>query len=152
MHLVLVSKDNIHELDRAMDMIFDQWGDGFSSSKETKLNKIKELIINDSKFPQVYLLKDGKNYIGSFSILEHELKGSALSPWLACVVIDKKYRCKGYGRVLLEHIEYVLNKNFSEIYLTTELVGYYEKIGFKLLKLIENNGKNNRLYARIIKR
>ena len=149
MHLVLVSKDNIHELDRAMDMIFDQWGDGFSSSKESKLNKIKSLILSDAEFPKVYLLKEGKKYIGSFSILDHELEGSQLSPWLACVVIDKQYRGKGYGTILLEHIKKIIDENNLEIYLTTKLIGFYEKIGFELLQIIDNNGKNNRLYVKI---
>ena len=145
MELVKISKDNIELLDDVMDMIYDEWGKDFSSPKEEKLNKLKQPILKSENFPQVYLLKENEKNIGSFSILEHELKGSDLSPWLACVIINKRYRGKGYGRILLEHIKHTIEENFAEIYLTTEHVGFYEKIGFKLMKIIDNNGKNNRL-------
>ena len=146
MHLIKITKSNIELLDNVMDLIFDQWGESFSCSKEEKLHKLKEPILNGNNFPHAYLLKnDNDENIGSFLILEHELKGSDLSPWLACVVVNKKYRGQGYGNILLNHIKTTIEANFSEIYLTTELVGFYEKIGFKLIKLIDNNGKNNRL-------
>ena len=147
---VKITKSNIHLLDEVMDLIFDEWGESFSCSKEEKLNKFKTPILNGENFPHAYLLKnDNNDNIGSFLILEHELKGSDLSPWLACVVINKKYRGQGYGTILLNHIKNTIEENFSEIYLTTELVGFYEKIGFKLIKLIDNNGKNNRLCCKI---
>ena len=149
MQLIKITKSNIEQLNEIMDLIFDEWGKSFSSSKEEKLNKLKEPILNGHRFPQAYLLKDDNEIIGSFLILEHELKGSDLSPWLACVVINKKYRGQGYGNILLNHIKTTIEENFPEIYLTTELVGFYEKIGFKLIKIIDNNGKNNRLCSKI---
>ena len=146
MQLIKITKSNIEFLDDVMDLIYDEWGKSFSCSKEEKLNKLKTPILDGNDFPHAYLLKNHDNdNIGSFLILEHELKDSDLSPWLACVVINKKYRGQGYGSVLLNHIKTTIEENFSKIYLTTELVGFYEKIGFKLIKLIDNNGKNNRL-------
>ena len=120
----------------------------FSSSKEEKLKKIKQSIIENKNFPHIYLLIHNDEIIGSFSILEYELKNSNLSPWLACVVINKKYRRKGYGKILLQYINEIIEKNFNTIYLTTELIGFYEKIGFQLMSIIDNNGKNNRLYCK----
>ena len=146
MQLIKITNSNIELLDDVMDLIYDEWGESFSCSKEEKLNKLKGPILKGENFPHAYLLKnDNNDNIGSFLILEHELKGSDFSPWLACVVVNKKYRGKGYGNILLNHINNTIEKNFSEIYLTTELVGFYEKIGFKLIKLIDTNGKNNRL-------
>ncbi len=145
MKLIKISKENIQLLEDTMNLIYDEWGKTFSSSKEEKLNKIKGPILKDEEFPQIYLLtKNGEN-IGSFSILEYELEGSDLSPWLACVVVDKKYRGKGYGGILLKYIKQIIEEKYATIYLTTEHVGFYEKIGFKLMKIIDNNGKNNRL-------
>ena len=149
MELIRIQDYNIDEVENVMDLIFDEWGDYFSSSRELKVDKIKSSILAGESFPQVYVLKEENNIIGSFSILEHELDGSDLSPWLACVVINKKYRHKGFGMILLKHIEEIINQNFDEIYLTTEHIGFYEKIGFRLIKIIDNNGKNNRLYSRI---
>ena len=151
MELIKIDKTNINLLSDVMDLIFEEWGETFSCSKEEKLNNFKKPILNGEEFPHAYLLKDADNNIGSFLILEHELKGSDLSPWLACVVVNKKYRGQGYGGVLLNYIKTIIEANFPEIYLTTEHVGFYEKIGFKLIKLIDNNGKNNRLCCKISK-
>ena len=146
MQLIKITKSNIELLNEVMDLIFDEWGENFSCSKEEKVNKLKAHILTGANFPQAYLLKDyNNNNIGSFLILEHELKDSNLSPWLACVIVNKKYRGQGYGNILLNHIKTTIEENFSEIYLTTELVGFYEKIGFKLIEIIDNNGNNNRL-------
>lgn len=149
MNLIKISRKNIKLLNEVMDIIYDEWGSTFSSSKEEKLKKIKQSIIENKNFPHIYLLIHNDEIIGSFSILEYELKDSNLSPWLACVVINKKYRRKGYGKILLQYINEIIEKNFNTIYLTTELIGFYEKIDFKLIKIINNNGKNNRLYCKV---
>lgn len=148
MKLIRISKENIEKLEDVMNMIFDEWGETFSSSKEDKLNKLKSAILNDEELPQVYILSHNDKTIGSFTFLEHELKDSDLSPWLSCVVIDKQYRGKGYGKILLDYINKTIEENFSTIYLTTEHIGFYEKAGFKLMNIINNNGKNNRLYCK----
>lgn len=150
MQLIRITKENIEEVDNIMQMIYDEWGSTFSSPKEEKLNRLKTPILNGDIFPHAYLLKNNNDNIGSFLIVEHELKGCDLSPWLACVVVNKKYRGKGYGNILLNHIKNTIEENFNEIYLTTELVGFYEKIGFKLIKIINNNGKNNKLYCKVM--
>ena len=148
MELVIINKENLFELDSIMDMIYEEWGRTFSSSKQVKLSKIKQAVLNDEKFPKIYLLKHNNNNIGTFSILEHDLKNSDLSPWLACVVVSKQYRGMGYGSTLLQFINQVIKRSYPIVYLTTEFNGFYEKIGFKFVKLINNNGKNNRLYVK----
>lgn len=148
MELIKITKDNIRFADNVIELVATEWGAGFSSSKEEKLAKLKASILAGNKFPQVYLLQEKGINIGSFMIVDRDLKGSELSPWLACVVIDKNYRGKGYGKVMLEYIKNIIEDNFDEIYLTTDMVGFYEKIGFTLLNIIENNGKNNRLYCK----
>lgn len=146
MKLIKISNKNIYLINDVMDMIHEEWGYNFSSTKEEKLAKLQKLIEKGENLPQVYLLKNNDENIGTFSIVERELKGSDLSPWLACVVINKKYRGLGYGNILLKHIKQVIEDNFNTIYLTTDMIGFYEKIGFKLKQIIDNNGKNNRLY------
>ena len=43
MHLIKITKSNIELLDNVMDLIFDQWGESFSCSKEEKLHKLKKV-------------------------------------------------------------------------------------------------------------
>ena len=150
MKLIHINK-NIDYLEPVMNIVFNEWGKNFSSSKESKLNKIRQAIQANEKYPQIYALTENNKVIGSFSFLDHELEGSDLSPWLACVVIDKPYRSKGYGKILLQHINKIIDKTYPIVYLTTDMTGFYEKIGFKLIKLIDNNGKNNRLYCKTTK-
>ena len=140
-------RDSLDYLPIVMDMIYDEWGDGFSSSKESKLEKIKTAILDGGQYPQIYILKDNDIVVGSFAILEHELKGCNLSPWLACVVVNRKLRGKGYGKILLQHIKSTIEQTCDKIYLTTKMVGFYEKIGFEFVKIVDN-GENNRLYKK----
>ena len=148
MKLIKIVKENIDLAESVMELITNEWGATFSSSKEEKLARLKESIFAGNKFPQVYLLQEKGINIGSFMFVDCDLKGSELSPWLACVVIDKNYRGKGYGKVMLEYIKNIIEDNFDEIYLTTDMIGFYEKIGFTLIGTIDNNGKNNRLYRK----
>ena len=117
MELIKITNTNIELIDDVMEMIADEWGDTFSSSKSEKALKFKNSISKGEKYHQAYILKLKNDNIGSFLILEHELKDSDLSPWLACVVVNKKYRGQGYGGILLDYIKDVIEKNFSTIYL-----------------------------------
>ena len=58
MQLIKITKANIELLNEIMDLIFDEWGESFSCSKEEKLNKLKTPIFNGEKFPTAYLLKN----------------------------------------------------------------------------------------------
>ena len=45
MKLVKITKANIELLNAIMDLIFDEWGESFSCSKEEKLNRLKTPIL-----------------------------------------------------------------------------------------------------------
>ena len=141
-------KESINDLEEVMDLIYFEWGQYFRSSKETKLNKIKNSIENNLDYPQVYIMKENDNVIGTFTIKDKDLDNCDLSPWLACVIIKPEYRKQGYGRKLLNYIEEICNKHYPKIYLTTGLVGYYEKINFKYIESIVHHGCIDRLYLR----
>lgn len=141
-------KNNINYLEDVMDLIYQEWGQFFRTSKKDKINKIKESIKNNNPYPQIYVIVDNNKLIGSFTIKDYDLDDHSLTPWLACVVIKKEYRGKGYGTTLLKYVKEIADKYYPTLYLTTNLVNYYEKIGFKYIKNIEHNGEINRLYVR----
>lgn len=141
------AKDDLNCLEEIMELIYEEWGRYFSSSKESKLMKIKNSILEGNKLPKIYVLKKDKEVIGSFTIKENDLKGSDLTPWLACVVIKKEYRGKGYGMVLLDGIKKVIDSNYDNMYLLTSLNNFYEKIGFAYIKDINRDGEIDKLYG-----
>lgn len=56
-----------------------------------------------------------------------------LCPWLACLYVEKTYRAEGLGSELLIHAsEEVAKLGYANMYLSTDLEGYYEKYGWKL--------------------
>ena len=140
-------KDCIEDLDEIMEWSYEEWGKYFRSSKEEKIAKIKELIQKGEEFPQIYAIKDNGVLVGSFTIKDKDLEGSELSPWIACVLVKKELRGKGYGRVVLENIKKVIDEKYPEIYLFTSLNNFYEKIGFEYIKDVNHNGEIEKLYA-----
>lgn len=141
-------KDSMGDLNEVLEMVAIEWGKYFRSSKEEKYNKIKHAIEAEMKYPQIYVLKDDKKIVGSFTIKEHDLEDCDLTPWLSCVIIKKELRGRGYGRIILQYIKKVIEENYPEIYLTTQHIGYYEKIGFEFVKHVSHNGEIDRLYTK----
>lgn len=147
---VLNIRDNIEYLEQVMQMNYDQWGDFFTSSKEEKMKNIKKAFENQNPFPQIFALKKDNEIIGSFIFKEHDLgeEYASLSPWLACVIIRKDLRGKGYGKEILLQIDKIARELYPHLYLFTKHVGYYEKIGFEFVKEFVHHGEVNRLYKK----
>lgn len=139
-------KDCIEDLDEIMEWSYEEWGQFFRSSKEDKISKMKKIIENGEEFPQIYVLKEDGVLVGSFTIKDKDLEGSDLSPWIACVLVKKELRGKGYGRIVLENMKKIIDEKYPKIYLFTSLVGFYEKIGFEYIKDVTHNGEVDRLY------
>ena len=141
-------KECIDHIEDVMELIYKEWGEFFSGSKEDKIKKIRKSIKESNEFPQIYVIKEDNNIVGSFTFKDKDLDNCDLTPWLACVVIDEKYRGKGYGRDLLEFVKLIADEKYPILYLTTKHIGYYEKIGFEYIGDVEHNGTIERLYKR----
>ena len=140
-------KDCLQDLPEIMEMIYQEWGQFFKKPAEQKKQEITNAINSKCDFPQIYVIKQNNIVIGGFIIKDKDLENCDLSPWVACVVVKKEYRGKGYGRQLLLHLEQVCNL-YPQIYLFTTLKNFYEKIGFEYIKDINHNGEINKLYIR----
>lgn len=137
-------KDCVQDLEEVVDMIYSQWGKFFRKTKEEKITEIKNAVANNLSFPIVYVMKEENEIIGTFTIKEMLVdEKEVTSVWY--LMIKKEFRGKGYGRKLLEHLNDVC-KEYNQIYLVTEHVDFYEKIGFKFIKEVEHNGQTDRLY------
>lgn len=58
--------------------------------------------------------------------------GEKYSPYIGFLFVDEAYRGKYIGRELcFSVVKYAGSKNFDKVYLYSDLVNYYEKMGFE---------------------
>lgn len=84
--------------------------------------------------PQVWMCFDRNGeVVGYYALSDHEIIRDcpAGRVWLGIVLIFDGHRGKGYSPIMLEHAcRQARASGFSELYLVTEHVNYYERFGF----------------------
>lgn len=82
--------------------------------------------------PQWYLLVNENDIIGCVGLITNDfISRMDLYPWLCALYIDEKFRNKGYGKYLINHVMAETKAfGYSDLYLSTGISGYYEKLGF----------------------
>lgn len=124
-----------------------EWGEknlstnDFNSKIKTKISQIK----SNFKNPQYckLILLDDKKLIGFISIFPTDgEERQDLSPWYATMYVKEEYRGKGYSKILNTAILAEGRKrNFSKLYLKSNLENYYEKFGAKYMEDLKNGEK-----------
>ncbi|WP_413374582.1 GNAT family N-acetyltransferase [Alkalihalobacillus sp. 1P02AB] len=87
--------------------------------------------------PSFYIALDTDKIIGTFAVIRNDLNSRQdLFPWLACLYVDEAYRGKRLGYTMLEHaVKVATELGHEALYLTSDLVGYYEKDGWEEIGL-----------------
>jgi len=85
--------------------------------------------------PQWYLLFDKSDIIGCAGLITNDfISRGDLYPWVCALFIEEDHRGNSYGSVLLDRLKIDTRKlGFKYLYLSTSLLGYYEKYGFRYL-------------------
>lgn len=96
---------------------------------------INHCIDSPSLLPQWYLLEKDDTIIGCAGLITNDfISRMDLYPWLCAVYIDEAFRGHFYSTLLIEKAkEDALNLGFKKLYLSTEHIGFYEKLGFKYI-------------------
>lgn len=107
-----------------------QWG------SEDNFKFYEDAIIHSSSqdgIPQFNVAIDNGVIVGTYALLRNDLNSRQdLYPWFACLYVNENHRGRELGAKLLQHgLENAANKGYSKLYLTTDLVNYYEKYGWK---------------------
>ena len=124
-----------------------EWGEknlsekNFNSKIKLKISQIKSNL-NNPNYCKLILLDD-ETLVGFISIFPNDCdEKPELSPWYATMYVKEEYRKKGYSKILNNAIIAEARKrNFSKLYLKSDLENYYEKFGAKYIENLQNGEK-----------
>ena len=132
------NKLNIFELsekpelfDESVNYFWDCWGseDNFIFYKNCM--EFSRNAKND--LPKFYIVLDKNKIIASYALLVNDIiSRQDLLPWFACLFVNTEYRGKGIAAELLKHgLQQAKEKGFDHLYLSSDLVGFYENNGWE---------------------
>lgn len=116
--------------DEAVEVFWKQWGN------ENNYKFYQDCILHScqtvDEIPRFYIALLNESIIGTYALIRNDLNSRQdLFPWLACLYVEPDHRGKSMGSHLLEHaIQETYKKGYKNLYLTTDLEGYYEKYGW----------------------
>ncbi|MDF2557958.1 MAG: GCN5-related N-acetyltransferase [Bacillales bacterium] len=111
---------------------------------------IKNCITTSNPLPQWYLLMDNEKVIGCAGLITNDfISRMDLYPWVCAVYIEEGHRGNEYGSLLLEQAKIDAKLGgFSNLYLCTDHIGYYEKYGFNFIGIGYHPwGSSSRIYS-----
>lgn len=99
-----------------------------------KFNEIYDIIFKNSI---IFIMEENNNIIGSSTLIIEQKFIHKLSKYgyIEDVVINEKYRGKGYGQKLIKHlVDFCKKNNFYKITLTCnkKLIPFYKKNNFEV--------------------
>ena len=145
--------NKLDKLDETVDYFWKCWGN--DSNLNFYTDCIHHSLDKKNALPKFYIAIKLNQIIGSYALLSNDLiSRQDLMPWLACLHVNKDYRKRGYAEALLQHgITEARIKGFNNLYLSTDLINYYERKGWtKLGKGYGFSGEEINIYERSTKK
>ena len=96
---------------------------------------IRNSLEKEKALPKFYIGIESDALIASYALITNDLISMQdLLPWFACLFVNEPCRKKGYAERLLEHgLQEAKLEGFENLYLSTDLVDFYEKKGWTQL-------------------
>ena len=125
-------RQKAEHLDEAVKMFWNQWGS--STNYNFYYDCMRSSSNGSSDLPRFYIAVENNLIVGTYALLRNDLiSRQDLTPWFACLYVVPERRGNGIGTMLLEHALLETNKlGYPNLYLCTNLEGYYEKHGWSL--------------------
>ncbi len=117
-------------LEDAINYFWNCWGN------ESNFKFYKDCIVNSlddkKKLPKFYIVVENHKIIGSYALLVNDIiSRQDLMPWFACLYVNEEMRNKKIAEKLLKHaIDQAKQKGYNNLYLSSDLEGFYEKKGW----------------------
>jgi len=120
-----------NKLDEAIAYFWKCWGN--ESNFIFYADCIRNSVNEKNVLPKFYIAIESDEIIGSYALLTNDIiSRQDLMPWFACLYLNESHRGKGYAGALLDHgINQAKIKGFENLYLSTDLINFYEKKGWK---------------------
>lgn len=129
---IISIRENPDYMERAIRYFQKSWD---SVLPEIYDDSISHSINARDSLPQWYLLENEGNIIGCAGLITNDfISRGDLYPWICALYIEEAHRGNAYASLLMEKAKAdTRNAGFEFVYLSTSLVGFYEKYGFQYI-------------------
>lgn len=128
---IISIRENSEYKDRAVNYISSKW----SVSRIIYDDCITHSITTFNPLPRWYLLEKEGEIIGCAGLTTNDfISRMDLYPWFCALFIEENQRGNSYGKLLIQKaMQDAEAGGFSNLYLSTDHIGYYEKYGFRYI-------------------
>jgi len=106
-----------------------------------------------TEWESVFVAVSGNEIVGFCTFLKTDYyPENRYYPWISSIFVGEEHRGKRISEKMISKvIEYAKNQGFSEVYIPSEMEGFYEKYGFvKIDELVNYGGDMDNIYAKRI--
>ena len=131
--IIVNIRKNPEYKEQAIAYFQSKWAE--EESKKVYEDCISRSIVAKNPLPIWYLLMDDEKIIGCAGLVTNDfISCMDLYPWLCALYIEEQYRGQNLGNLIISQIKDDVAKiGFDSLYLSTDHVGYYEKLGFSYI-------------------
>jgi len=133
--IINLTKNNQRHVEVVSNWLWSEWG---TENNYVYWKSWVESSTFIDQIPQTFVATDNDNIFGTISLWRCDLQSRQdIFPWLGGLYVREDYRRGGIGAALQEHsFEITYNLGYKELYMFTELNGYFERFGWQYLENI----------------
>ena len=119
-------------LETAVQYFWKCWGS--ESNLTFYRDCIEHSLSTKNELPKFYIVPEDNKIIASYALLTNDIiSRQDLMPWFACLFVNESHRNRGIAEKLLNHAcGETKKKGYDELYLSSDLVNFYERKGWSL--------------------
>ena len=142
--------DHKEYIDTVVNWIWSEFGN------ENNYDFFESIIKNSlikNKLPLTFIALEDNELVGTIGLWRSDLMSRQdLFPWLSALFVKENFRGKRIGQKLQNFlVEYCKKAGFTELFLYTDICGYYEKTGWEYLEDgVEYSGEYIKIYKKEI--
>lgn len=136
------------------DWQYSEWGQYEEGVTLVSTREWAKSCIDSQQIPSAFVCYVGQSLVGTSSVIQSDLPGfEHLSPWLANVYVDPKYRNAGIGTLLIEcAAKFAADLGTRDLYLYTfDKFHYYARMGWRPQRQTTYVGKSITIMKRSLR-